>query len=102
MTLIRLPQQTTDIIITVNVPFNTPELVQAEKYLVSPRAGTTGGGGEKSPMLMLGMAVLEGVLREFEVLDWGLFLEDDAPEEGEGEGEGGQEDDVEMEGVRAA
>jgi len=97
MTLVRLPQQTTDIIITVNVPFNTSELVQAEKYLVSPRAGTIGGGGEKSPMLRLGMAVMEGVLREFEVLDWGLFLED-APEEGE---EGGQ-GDVEMEGMREA
>lgn len=96
MTLIRLPQQTTDIIITVNVPFNTSELVQAEKYLASPRVGTTGGGGEKSQMLRLGMAVLEGVLREFEVLDWGLFLED-VPAEGEGE-----QGDVEMEGVRAA
>ena len=97
MTLVRLPQQTTDIIITVNVPFNTSELVRAEKYLVSPRAGTIGGGGgEKSPMLRLGMAVLEGVLREFQVLDWGLFLEDVPAEEG------GQEGDVEMEGGREA
>ncbi|KAG0123920.1 hypothetical protein HOY82DRAFT_673769 [Tuber indicum] len=98
MTLVRLPQQTTDILITVNIPFNTSELVQAEKYLVSPRAGTIGGGGEKSQMLRLGMAVLEGVLREFEVLDWGLFLED-VPEKGEGEEMRG---DTEMGGVRAA
>ncbi|KAG0635228.1 hypothetical protein HOY80DRAFT_1057689 [Tuber brumale] len=97
MVLVRLQQQTTDILITVNIPFNTSELVQAEKYLVSPRAGTTGGGGEKSQMLKSGMAVLEGVLREFEVLDWGLFLEDVAEEEEEG-----ARGDVEMEGVRAA
>ncbi|PWW72524.1 Mog1p/PsbP-like protein [Tuber magnatum] len=95
MTLVRLSQQTTDVLITVNVPFNTSELVRAEKYLVSPRAGTTAGGGEKSQMLRLGMAVLEGVLREFEVLDWGLFLEDVPEEEG-------AQGDVEMEGVRAA
>ncbi|CUS13294.1 unnamed protein product [Tuber aestivum] len=94
MTLVRLPQQTTDMLITVNIPFSTSELVRAEKYLVSPRVRTTGGGGEKSQLLRLGMAVLEGVLREFEVLDWGLFLEDVPEEEVHG--------DVEMEGVRAA
>ncbi|RPA94656.1 Mog1p/PsbP-like protein [Choiromyces venosus 120613-1] len=94
MALVRLPEQTTDIIVTVNVPFNTTELVQAEKYLVSPRAGTTGGGGEKSEMLRLGMAVLEGVLRDFEILDWGLFLED-VPA-------GERDVEMEVEGVRAA
>lgn len=62
---------------TVNVPFNDPEVVKREKCIASPVY--TGNdidpeNGSKSELLVLGMQVASEVAESFKIVDWGLFV----------------------------
>jgi hypothetical protein len=59
--LLRLQEQGTDIVITINVPHYAGEYVQA------------GSPGEKTQLMKEGEAVTKKILETFEVKDWGLF-----------------------------
>ena len=61
MTVIRLPEQLTDLVVSVNLPF--------------PAVGT-GADVSAVPESMVreGVAVRDGILGSFEICDWGLFL----------------------------
>ncbi|KAF2838479.1 Mog1p/PsbP-like protein [Patellaria atrata CBS 101060] len=65
--LLRLPEQKTDIVISVNVPYIPGHYVPAEVDLEAGRGG---------PLLERGLAVVERVRGSFEVRDWGLFVEE--------------------------
>lgn len=83
MTIIRLEQQTTDIVVTVNVPFNDPEVVKREKCIASPVY--TGNdidpeNGSKSELLAFGMQVASEVVGSFKIVDWGLFVPEEEEE----------------------
>lgn len=77
MTIVRLEQQTTDIVMTINVPFHNPAVVSTEKCIASP--AYTGDDinpetGHKSELLAFGMQVVEEVAGSFRIVDWGLFM----------------------------
>ncbi|KAH0610000.1 uncharacterized protein H6S33_012546 [Morchella sextelata] len=79
MTILRLKEQTADIVITVNIPFDNPEIVRSEKCIASPTY--TGGdidpaSGVKSALLEYGMKVSQDLVNAFQILDFGLFCED--------------------------
>jgi hypothetical protein len=73
MTVVRLQEQTTDLVITINVPFTSVGMVAAE--------GALGWQGELSgvpgELLQAGMMVRDKVLETFRICDWGLFGGDD-------------------------
>ncbi|KAF2121934.1 hypothetical protein BDV96DRAFT_134193 [Lophiotrema nucula] len=58
--LLRLKEQSTDIVITVNVPHYAGQYVKSAE-------------GEKTQMMKDGEAVKEKILETFEIKDWGLF-----------------------------
>ena len=62
MTVIRLPEQLTDLVVSVNLPF--------------PAVGTGADASALVPESVVreGVAVRDGVLGSFEICDWGLFL----------------------------
>ncbi|KAF2788016.1 Mog1p/PsbP-like protein [Melanomma pulvis-pyrius CBS 109.77] len=62
--LLRLAAQTTDILITINVPHYAGEYVKAEE-----------GANGVTQLMREGEAVKNKVLESFEVRDWGLFRE---------------------------
>lgn len=77
MTIVRLEQQTTDIIITINVPFNDPSVVATEKCIASPiyqGDDIDPANGHKSELLAFGMEVAAEVVGSFRIIDWGLFV----------------------------
>lgn len=79
MTILRLKEQAADIVITVNIPFDNPEMVRSEKCIASPTY--TGGdidpeSGAKSVLLEYGMKVSQDLVNAFQILDFGLFCED--------------------------
>lgn len=61
MTVIRLPEQLTDLVVSVNLPFQ-PVGTGADVPTAVPEG-----------VLELGVAVRDGILGSFEVRDWGLF-----------------------------
>lgn len=63
----RLQQQNTDIVITVNVPHIANQYDGSEVDLERGRYG---------PLLEMGLRVREKLLESFEVGDWGLFVQD--------------------------
>ncbi|KAF8541900.1 hypothetical protein BDD12DRAFT_690462, partial [Trichophaea hybrida] len=72
MTVVRLQEQTTDLVITVNVPFTSVGLVAGEGLLAAP--GWEGElSGVPSELLQAGMMVRDKVLETFRICDWGLF-----------------------------
>lgn len=77
MTIVRLEQQTTDIVVTINVPFNDPEVVSTEKCIASPiyeGSDIDPQNGHKSELLAFGMNVAAEVVGSFVIVDWGLFV----------------------------
>lgn len=80
MMIVRLEQQTTDIVMTINVPFNDPEMVSTEKCIASPMYegnDIDSQNGHKSELLTFGMSVAAEVVGSFVIVDWGLFLADE-------------------------
>jgi hypothetical protein len=65
LTLIRLEQQKTDIVVAVNVPHVRGQYDPAEVDLQS---------GKWGPLLEKGREMREKVLEGLEVRDWGLFV----------------------------
>lgn len=79
MSILRLKEQTADIVITVNVPFDKPEVVRSERCIASPTY--TGSdidpeNGAKSMLLEYGMKVSQEIIDGFQIFDFGLFCED--------------------------
>lgn len=77
MTIIRLEQQKTDIVVTINVPFDDPEVVRREKCIASPvytGSDIDSENGDRSELLKFGMQVASEVVGNFKILDWGLFV----------------------------
>lgn len=77
MTIVRLEQQTTDIVVTINVPFNDPSMVATEKCIASPvyQGGDIDpANGHKSELLAFGMGVAAEVVGSFKIINWGLFV----------------------------
>lgn len=77
MTIVRLEQQATDIVVTINVPFDDPKVVETEKCIASPVYGGDDidpDNGHKSELLGLGMNVSAEVIGSFRIVDWGLFV----------------------------
>lgn len=64
LTLIRLPAQTTDIVVTVNVPHNAGEYNREDVDLPAQKFG---------PLVEEAMAIRQKVLESFEVKDFNLF-----------------------------
>ncbi|KAL7274890.1 hypothetical protein RUND412_002182 [Rhizina undulata] len=73
MTIMRLEEIKTDIVITVNVQFESQEDVQAEGFLSSPSV-TAEGNGIPGPLMKEAVAIRDEVLRSFKILDYGLFV----------------------------
>lgn len=67
LTMLRLEQQKTDIIIAINVPHIEGQYDRAN---VDPEAGKHG------PLLEAAMQYRERVMETFEIRDWGLFVQD--------------------------
>lgn len=83
MTIIRLVEQKTDIVVTINVPFNDPKVVRTEKCIASPIYTGTDidtENGSKSELLEFGMQVANEVVRSFKIVQWGLFVPDEENE----------------------
>jgi hypothetical protein len=76
MTIVRLEQQKADIVITVNVPFSSPDLVRGEGSVAAPgyEGGLSGAPGE---LMSAGLAVRDKVLASFKIVDWGLFVHEE-------------------------
>lgn len=77
MTIVRLKQQATDIVVTINVPFNDPRVIEAEKCIASPVYGGDDidpENGHKSELLGLGMDAAAEVVGSLRIVDWGLFV----------------------------
>ncbi|KAA8893969.1 hypothetical protein FN846DRAFT_976590 [Sphaerosporella brunnea] len=73
VTVVRLEQQKTDIVITVNVPFLNVEHVRAEGSVAAP--GWEGElNGVPGELLSAGLAVRDKVLASFKIKDWDLFV----------------------------
>ena len=76
MTVVRLPEQGTDLVITVNVPHTDVQLVRGEGTVAAPSyAGALSGA--QGHMLQAGFMVRDKVLETLKVLNWGLFVEED-------------------------
>ncbi|KAI5817515.1 hypothetical protein BZA77DRAFT_35187 [Pyronema omphalodes] len=76
MTIIRLEAQKTDFVVTVNVPFLTPEQVAAEGMVAAPQfQGEL--SGEPGALLQAGLAIRDRILETLKVEDWGLFVDDE-------------------------
>lgn len=73
MTVVRLREQATDLVITVNVPHTDVALVRGEGTMASP---TWDGelNGVRGQMLQAGFMVRDKVLETLRVVDWGLFV----------------------------
>lgn len=83
MTIVRLEKQTTDIVITINVPFNDPSVVATEKCIASPvyqGNDINPANGHKSELLAFGMEVAAEVVGSFRIINWGLFVMDEEEE----------------------
>ncbi|EMD00343.1 hypothetical protein BAUCODRAFT_64329 [Baudoinia panamericana UAMH 10762] len=65
--LVRLVEQATDLIITVNVPHVAGTYDSGE---VKPEQGRYGG------LLLRGLEIREKIIEGFQIVDWGLFGED--------------------------
>jgi hypothetical protein len=76
MTVIRLEQQKTDIVVTVNVPFTSPDLVRGEGSVAAPdyEGMLSGTPGE---LMSAGLAVQNKVLESFKIVNWGLFVHEE-------------------------
>lgn len=74
VTVVRLEEQKTDLILTVNVPFTNVGLARAEGS-VGVSGGTRGDlvGGE---LLEVAVRIRDGVLGSVRVLDWSLFVDE--------------------------
>lgn len=68
LTMVRLAEQQTDILIAVNVPHIPGDYEPTE---VDPETGKHGS------LLEEGLKMREKVLQSFEVKDWGLFVQED-------------------------
>jgi hypothetical protein len=76
MTVIRLEQQKTDLVVTVNVPHNSPNLARLEGAVASP--GYSGSlSGVKGQLLEAGLKVRDEFLRTLRIVDWGLFVSEE-------------------------
>lgn len=67
LTLLRLPQQKTDIVITINVP-HAPGEYDAQE--VDPATGKNGR------LLTAALEHRDRILQTFAIEDWGLFVQD--------------------------
>ena len=65
MTLVRLKEQKTDIVITVNVPHVPAEYNKADIDIAAGKAG---------PLLDMAVAIRQRILETFEIKDYGLFV----------------------------
>lgn len=65
LTLLRLPEQETDLVISINVPHAPGEYDRDE---VDPAAGKNG------KLLDAAMRHRDRILQTFEIKDWGLFV----------------------------
>lgn len=77
MTIVRLEQQATDIVVTINVPFDDPQVVETEKCIASPvyrGDDIDPENGHKSELLGLGMDVAAEVVGSLRIVNWGLFV----------------------------
>jgi len=73
MTVVRLEQQKTDIVVTVNVPFSSPNLVRNEGTVASPvYSGELNGA--RGQLLAAAVLVRDSFLSTLTVLDWDLFV----------------------------
>lgn len=66
--LIRLAEQKTDIVVSVNVPHIPGEYKKEDVDLESQKMG---------PHLEAGLKFRQRILESFEVKDWGLFVNED-------------------------
>ena len=64
LTLVRLEAQTTDIVVTVNVPHYTGRYDPSEIDLEE---------GQPGKLIKEGMAIRDMILQSLEIGDWGLF-----------------------------
>ena len=67
LTLVRLEQQNTDIVITVNAPHVAYQYDRAQVDLA---------GGRNDPLLEAALQYRETIMETFEVKDWDLFVQD--------------------------
>lgn len=72
ITVIRIKEKTTDMVVTVNIPFLKGNVACREGSIAAPEwHGTM--SGEVSGLLAAGLLVRDKVVGELRVRDWGLF-----------------------------
>jgi hypothetical protein len=76
MTVIRLYEHQTDMVLTINVPFTKPETIRGEGILAAPACeiSTPGEHGELAKAAFL---IRDQALRSLKVCDWDLFSPED-------------------------
>lgn len=75
ITVIRIKEKTTDLVVSVNVPFLKAGVAGEEGSIAAPEfTGTL--SGQTSGLLKAGLVMRDKVVGELRVRDWGLFGEE--------------------------